>query len=225
MTHVLAMETDDVLTTRGYVQFMYPGGPLPDGVSSYGKAGWEVVLANGLRTLTKQGTMGGFSSTVALVPDLKLGIYVWDNGQVSSTMISAHSTQLLVQHILTLLSERQTKPACPAVNDIVGEYYSSETQMEFKLQIAAPTPFANMLDGSIGGTPYWFEYDKKTTDAAGETDTYFFRYFMIADDPDYSCINLGMGGIDNGLIRFKKNDQGKWEALRFDTWTRATKKE
>jgi len=222
MTHVLDMKRDEVLTTRGYVQYLFPGGPLSDGVSSYGRAGWEVAFANGLRTITKQGTMGGFCSTVVLVPEIKLGIFIWDNAQNSTTQVSALATNKLVSVILTNLEKKQSKPACPVVNEICGSYIGGSGAVEFTISQPNVSSVSNMLFGTIGSTPYWYEYDEKTTTVVNASDTYYFRYFLIANDPDYSCINLAMGGVDNGLIEFKK-EAGVWHAIRFDTWTSATK--
>jgi len=223
MDRVLQMKHDDVLSTRGYVQLLYPGGPLYDGVSSYGKSGWEVAFANGLRTVTKEGICGGFGSYITLVPDLKLGMFVWANAQITISALAANVTNMIVPKILTTLETMQQKPECPAIDDIVGTYVSGDTT-QFVIQKSDDAAIPNMLFGQIGGSPYWFEYDQKTTEAVGAPDTYYFRYFLIADDPDYSCINLGMGGVDNGLIRFQKV-QGNWEAIRYDTWTSASKKQ
>ena len=74
--HLLAK--DVVLSLSGFEGFFLPGIDLSDGVSSYGRVGWETAYANGFRTLTKGGLVGGFNSEIVLIPELKLGVFVND---------------------------------------------------------------------------------------------------------------------------------------------------
>jgi len=76
ISHLLDM--DGVLSPNGYEEYFLAGPPLPDGVSSYGKSGWEVAYANGYRTLTKGGLYGGFATTIAFIPQIKLGVFFLD---------------------------------------------------------------------------------------------------------------------------------------------------
>lgn len=68
-----------VLSPNAREQYLMPGVDMPDGVSSFGRAGWEVAYANGFRTLTKGGLVGGFGTSIALIPELRLGVFGWIN--------------------------------------------------------------------------------------------------------------------------------------------------
>lgn len=68
-----------VLSRNAYEQYLMPGVDMPDGVSSFGRAGWEVAYANGFRTLTKGGLLSGFGTSLALIPELRLGAFSWVN--------------------------------------------------------------------------------------------------------------------------------------------------
>lgn len=70
-----------VLSHNAYEQYLMAGVDLPDGVSSFGRAGWEVAYANGFRTLTKGGVVNGFGTSIALIPELRLGVFGWINVQ------------------------------------------------------------------------------------------------------------------------------------------------
>jgi CubicO group peptidase (beta-lactamase class C family) len=62
-------------------EYMLPGRNLPDGVSSFGLGGFETVYNQGLWMLTKGGLVGGFGTSVVIVPELRLGVVCWVNLQ------------------------------------------------------------------------------------------------------------------------------------------------
>ena len=72
-------QNEGLMSKNAYEQYFLTGPTLPDGVSSYGKSGWEVAYSNGFRTLTKGGVVGGFGTAIVLIPQLKLGLFSWVN--------------------------------------------------------------------------------------------------------------------------------------------------
>ena len=76
---------EGVLSNNGYSRYFLPGVDLRDGITSYGRYGWEAAYSNGLRVLTKGGLIGGFGTTLVIIPELKLGAFFWVNFQSGST--------------------------------------------------------------------------------------------------------------------------------------------
>jgi len=216
VTHIATR--DGLLSGDGYQQYFLPGVLFSDGVSSYGRAGWEIAYANGLRTLTKDGIIGGFCSTVAIVPDLKLGVYVWSNVQLTMTEASAGAINLLVPTIISALQSKQTKPIPAEMTDILGVYTSGSSVLN--ISKGSESIKTGIFYGNIDTYSVWFEYDEKTTTAVNVPNRWYFRYFL--DGGAYSCINLGMGGNDNGLVMFSHND-GVWTVTRYDAAFTGTK--
>jgi len=219
-THLL--EKDVLLSQNGYEQYFFPGAILADGVSSYGKAGWEIFYANGLRTYTKGGLLGGFSTSLALVPDLKLGIFFWFNTDGTASALSAHATNLLVPIILNNLADVKPSHNVPAaVFNLIGDY-DAEGVHFMTIVSDDSSNQTGVFFGDIGGDTVWYEYDEKSTNACQQQDTYYIRYFAVAEEPYDSCFSNTMGGLDDSLAMFKLVDN-QWTVTVFDYMVTANK--
>ena len=219
-SHLLAK--DSLLSPDGFEQYFLPGAILSDGISSYGKSGWEVMYSNGFRTLTKGGLWGGFGSELTLVPELKLGTFAWTNFLSNPSDISAFAQNVLVPTILSELAKAQPKHEVPPVEDFLGMYGTKDIDA-FEIKKDDKTNETGIYYGSLpqGNMDFWGYYDKKTTEAYNVSDSYFFRLFMISDG---SCFIDTMEGLDNSIVMFlKSNDQ--WTMTYMDTPTTLSKKQ
>jgi len=221
ISHLLAK--DSVLSPNGFEQYFLPGAILSDGVSSFGKFGWEVAYSNGFRTITKNGVVGGFNSEIALIPELKLGTFVWDNNQqLDSSALSALAHNILVPLVLSELAKVQPKHEAPAVEDFLGDYYV-EGVKGFVIGKDDKTDETGIYYGELptAGMKFWGYYDKQTTLAYGMDGAYFFRLFLILDN---ACFTYTMKGVDNTVVMFFKNKE-KWTVMYMDTPNVLEKKE
>jgi len=200
-----------LLSQNGFEHYFMNGALFSDGVSSYGRAGWEIAVSNGHRILTKEGTIGGFCSNLAIIPELKLGVFLWANVQSTMTYASARTLNILVPAIMEGLMSNQKKELPSIADEILGTY-STNGQVSFVIKKGDDTATTGLLHGTVGSENTWFEYDKKTTSASNIQDGYFFRYFM---ESPHSCIYKEMGGDNNALILFQKVN-GAWTAHRYD---------
>jgi len=212
-----------ILSPYGYEQYFFPGAILSDGVSSYGKAGWEVAYSNGLRIMTKGGLLGGFSTTLVLVPDLKLGLFFWSNVDISTSYVSARATNRIVPLILSKLAQKQPKrPVAPRMNEIVGEYYYKDI-LAINISSDDQSDITGKYFGTIGDYPVWFEYDNIASNPRTDSVSYL-RYHMIPNNGQDSCFILTMEGLDDGLIKFYYIGS-KWYAQMYDSPFTADKRE
>jgi len=221
MKHLLAR--DVVLSPAGFEGYFLPGVDLSDGVSSYGRTGWEVFYANGFRTLTKDGLVGGFNSQLALVPELKLGIFCWVN--LYSDMayaFSAEVTNVVVPTILKYVEENQPKLDVPDVMDKIVGNYNVEGVTILSIQSNDQTAQTGVYVGFISDQKVWYVYDKKTTEAYQKDGTYFFRYFSMPTDDYDSCMLFTMSGVDDGLMIIQNTGED-WAAAVPDLLISATK--
>lgn len=69
------------VTTPGAVppHWMDLATPQPSAVDGFGAGALEMAFANGYWTFTKSGLVGGFASSIAFVPSLRLGAVFWLN--------------------------------------------------------------------------------------------------------------------------------------------------
>jgi len=221
MTRVLAK--DSLLSRNGFEQYFLPGAILSDGVSSFGKFGWEVAYSNGFRTLTKNGMVGGFNSEIAFVPELKLGTFIWSNlQQADSSALSALAQNLLVPLILSELANTQPKHDVPPEDKFIGDYYDDETEI-FEIRKADNFEETGLYYASIIPSQIylWGYYDKQTTLAYGQDKTYFFRFFLTSED---SCFSNSMGGMDDTVIKFF-NENDSWKLTYLDLADNLTMKQ
>jgi len=214
-THLL--EKDCLLSPNAYELYFFPGAVLADGVSSFGKAGWEVFNANGFRTLTKSGIIGGFATVLALIPELKLGTFFWINTQdtVNVTALSSLTNQLLVPIIIDNLIDAKPSHNVPAgVNDLLGDYdYFGEQVLSIVADDASSQ--TGIFYGEILNKTAWYEYDEKATNACNKQNTYFFRYFVNPDKISESCFVGTMEGQEDSLFMFQ-NTGDKWTCTMFE---------
>lgn len=194
-----------VLSPNAREQYLMPGVDMPDGVSSFGRAGWEVAYANGFRTLTKGGLVGGFGTSIALIPELRLGVFGWINalnGLVPSKL-TAVTMNLLVPTLLAEIQKHQPKHEEPVVMDTIVGTYAWQGVKYLVVQRDAHTSATGIYTGVVYGAQVRFEYDAKTTAAFGQgSSVYVFRYRTIPAENMDSCLTLSSSGTDDGLVFF-----------------------
>lgn len=217
-----------VLSHNAYEQYLMPGLDMPDGVSSFGRAGWEVAYANGFRTITKGGVIGGFGSSIALIPELRLGVFGWINmltGVIPAkvcffpalifsflhllhpfhkhTQLTAAAMNLLVPTLLTELQKHQPKHEEPNVMDMIVGTYAWQGVKYIIVQRDAHTSSTGIYTGMFYNMPVRFEFDAKTTATFGQgVPVYAFRYHAIPPEGLDSCFAVSSAGTDDGLIFF-----------------------
>jgi len=213
-THLVEM--DGSLSPNGYEKYFLAGAPLPDGVSSYGRSGWEVAYANGFQTLTKGGLYGGFGTTLALIPQLKLGMFTWinlDSGIVPS-QVSAYAMNVAVTYIKKEITENIAKHHVPAfAKYLVGSYAFAPTGTDVLFFKTSPqTEHTGIFIGAIAMNSVFFVYDEKTTEALNDNNQCAFRYRSLPEDGD-SCFDDAGSGFDDAVVIFKYDDTtDRWNA-------------
>jgi len=213
-THLTQM--NGVLSPNGYEQYFFAGPPMPDGISSYGKAGWEVAYANGYRTLTKGGLYAGFATTIAFIPQIKLGVFTWINigYTYAVSSLSAQAMNFIVPIIKKEILEKQLKIEFPSIaNDFVGGYYDKATNVEKLIfEKTENTDKTGIFTGKINTKNVFYKYDQLTTDAMADENAHYFRYHTYLSEGD-ACFMDSTAGFDDGLLIFKKDkSSNQWLA-------------
>jgi len=201
-SHLLAK--DALLSPSGFESFFLPSVDLPDGVSSFGRAGWETVYSNGFRTLVKGGLYGGFNCDLVLIPELKLGIFGWINlFSDYASDLTADVANYIVPTLSKYVEEHQPKQDIPdLIEEILGNYgYQGVTYVTILEN--ANSNETGVYVGSVEGTAVWYVYDKKTTEAYNKEKVVFFRSFQMPAQGLDSCLMFTELGIDDGLLMFQ----------------------
>jgi len=209
-------EMSGVLSPNGYERYFLPGAPLPDGVSSYGKSGWEVAYSNGFRVLTKGGLYAGFGTTVALIPQLKLGMFTWFNFDASSvpSQLSAYAMNGVSSLVKSEVMQHIAKHKVPSyANDLVGNYIYTPTQTPvFFFKKSAQTEHTGIYYGSIASSALLFFYDEQSSKTLNDNNACFFRFRSAPEDGN-SCFSDCSAGLDDSLVLFKYDESTKrWTA-------------
>jgi len=207
MVHLL--KRDKLLSPNGFEEFYLPGVLMADGISSYGKNGWEVAYANGFRVLTKSGSAGGFSVYIAIVPELMIGVFNWINydGAAEPGVATATLMNKLIPTIVSNAEKDENKREVPAfIDELLGQYIGSSPTEILVMKPTKDSDKTGVYTGIIETYPMWFEYDARTTEAVGDENLAYFRFFL--SDPQ-ACFATVFSSMDNGLVEFKKNG-GNW---------------
>jgi len=176
-------------------EYALPGVMLPDAVSAYGLAGWEMAYANGFWTLTKGGLVGGFATSVAVIPELKFGVVAWIN-MMAGGIPDRVTSLTMSMFVPVLLGENAAFQAAKAVPsnyaNLIGKY-----ETVFQLALGPDTLKTGIFVGAMLSYPVtaWWEkgYD------IPQQNTTAFRYRMVLKDGLDSCFALtGIG--DNAIV-------------------------
>ena len=131
--------------------FFIPGINLPSGDESYGTYTWESVFQNGSRVHTKGGLLSGFGSSIALIPELKLGVVGLLN--LNSGDISFGTTKVinLLKPILQKIFVANRRiPSYSGANELLGDYGVSGTVLASLRKSA----IENVFEFSLAGISY-----------------------------------------------------------------------
>lgn len=187
--------------------YMMPGALLPDGLSQFGLGTWENVYTNGYHALTKAGLIGGFASSIVLVPSLKLGVVAWFNSEASvpSQLTAATLNTLIPVITQELRSHKVEHPLPEGVDSVVGNYdYNGVTYLTVSKK--DPEQKSGPLYATFaGGTKTELHYNEAYTKAFGPTKiTWAFTVRTIPQDYADSCFYEAEAGFDKSIAIFYK---------------------
>ena len=216
---VLEGDKSRSLGPDAYEYYTLPGVNFPDGLSSFGLGTWEAFYANGYHTLTKSGLIGGFGTSISLVPSLKLGVVTWFNMMSGFTPSQVNSLSL-GQVISAVTSELRKKgsehPLPPNVDEIVGKY-AFDGVTYFTVEKQSEDQKVGFLKGNLLSYPVYYSYDEEYTEAMkpyGDIIGLRVRQVPISSAME-SCLVMYSGGVDMGLLVIQKVD-GKYFASSQD---------
>ena len=206
---ILKEDKSSILSPDAYELYTMPGVLLSDGLSYFGLGTWEAAYSNGYHVLTKAGLVGGFGSSLVLVPKLKLGVATWLNFETDKVtdQLSALALNILIPTIVSeLRAHKVEKPLPSNIDDIVGEYKENGV-VYFKVFKKTPTQKAGPIYGILGagGPKVELHYNEEYTKALGSTDAYMgFTVREITTEETNSCFHESTEGIDNSVVFFQK---------------------
>ena len=193
-----------------YEYYTLPGINFPDGLSSFGLGTWESFYANGYHTLTKGGLVGGFGTSISLVPSLKLGVVTWVNLMSGSIpdQINAISLFKIVPAIVSELSKKAPEyPLPPEVDDIVGSY-SDKNETYFTIEKQSEDQKSGLLKGKFKFVDYdvYYIYDKEYTEAIKPYGDFIGFRVRRPSSILNSCTVMASGGVDKSIFYIEKRD-------------------
>lgn len=209
LSDILKEDESTILSPEAYELYTHSGIPFADGLSQYNLATWETVYTNGYYALTKAGLVGGFGSSLILVPKLKLGIAMWLNFETNrvTDQIGALALNILIPTIVNELRANKVEQALPAnVDEIVGDY-AEDGIVYFSVSKKSADQKAGPIYGilGVGGPKVELHYNEEYTKALGSSDTYIgFTIREIPTEETDSCLHLYNEGIDNSIAYFEK---------------------
>mmetsp|Transcript_19706 Transcript_19706/g.27190 ORF Transcript_19706/g.27190 Transcript_19706/m.27190 type:complete len:599 (+) Transcript_19706:56-1852(+) len=106
-------------------EYLSPGENEPDGLSAYGLMGWEEAYDNGRWVLTKGGLVDGFATSIAIDPDLKLGVGVFinfPNGAGADALTASMIGDLTPAILSTAKDIQPVKPLPTDYKSFLGSY-------------------------------------------------------------------------------------------------------
>lgn len=203
---ILSGDESASLGPDAYEFYTLPGINFPDGLSSYGLGTWENYYANGYHTLTKGGLLGGFGTSICLVPELKLGIVTWVNfasGPIPDE-ISAISIGEMVAAITSELRKNTPSYPFPAeIDEIVGNYSFYGTTY-ITIEKESPEQTSGYLHGNLMGYNVFYTYDKEYTEALQLTSGGIGLRVRQALTGLDSCGDMASMGLDKGILIIQK---------------------
>ena len=209
LNDILKADESKILSPDAYELYTRPGIPFADGISQFGLGTWETVYTNGYYALTKAGLVGGFGSSLILVPKLKLGIAMWLNLETNKVTdpLGALALNILIPTIVSELRAHQVEQPLPAnVDEIVGDY-KEDGVVYFRAFKKTPEQRAGPIYGilGVGGPKVELHYNAEYTKALGSSDVYMgFTIREIPTEETDSCMHLYSEGIDNSIVYFEK---------------------
>lgn len=194
-----------VVSRSRAIEWMQGGALQRNGISGYGLGTFEQAYSNGFWIQTKAGLWGGFGSSIAMVPELQLGIFVATN-MMSSTVgqVSAQGLDMLIPALIRDLDMARAPFALPAnYTRWFGVYGSSNI-----FSITAPESGSQVPPGMLSGTfpaanmnqivLYW-DVTQDTPGTLAEPAKTAFRYNTVLA-PLYSC--FGVTGIGTNGVAY-----------------------
>ena len=187
----------NIINKTALNSYLMPGMLLADGMSAYGSGSFETFYANKYWTLTKGGLAAAMAASVAIVPELKLGIstLINVNSGFQADKMNAKITRVIVPAIIIALNENQIPVALPSsYKNYLGNYgYSNSSVI---LHINETNLKSGILSGFVSGLGDVFFLWDSSQDYNGSTA---FRYSSMQEGYE-SCMSLF--GIGNNAIAY-----------------------
>jgi len=193
-----------IVSSDAIHQYMLPGLNMADGISSFGSYTFEQVYANGYNTQTKGGLAYGFGSTVAFVPELKLGVFAAINMNTGGIdQVSTYAINQLVPALLADLEQTKTKFALPPdYENYIGQY-TANGAIYFDLDTSIYTKPRGILAGAvIGGNGLQAIYAiwDPVQSTLGSDGNYTRLAFRFTYWYPYSCLSLN--SVSSGALAY-----------------------
>lgn len=203
---VLKKDESLSLGPDAYEYYTSPGINFADGLSSYGLGTWENFYANGYHTLTKGGLVGGFGTSISLVPSLKLGVVAWVN-LLSGTIPDGFNANALNQIVSAVVSELSKKapedPIPPEVDEFIGNYsVNGVTYLTIEKQSGDQKN--GFLKGNFFGNSVYYVYDKEYTESMRPYGEFIGLRVRLIPTVFESCYYMSSGGVDRSILTLQK---------------------
>jgi len=182
---------------------MAPGMLLPDGISQFGQGTFESVYAYGYWVFTKGGLTVSMGTSIAIVPELKLGVTVMFNinSGIDSDKLNSEIMRLLIPAVVDALKNNQEPlPLPPNYETFLGSYGYSTPY--FTLQETSDTQNTGVFTGQVLGVG---EVDIIWDESQNYGDYTAFRYSSTSKYK--SC--MSQSSIGNNAIAYLSIVDGK----------------
>lgn len=171
-----------------------------DSESGYGAGVWERFnLGSGLHARTKLGLVSDFAASVALVPELDIGVSYQTNvnsGGDVAAMTAAALTYVLVPALSQLAATNAPPlPVPPGAVDVTGKYGDGTTVFVTIRKVSPAQPNAPQLVMNVGGVDYGMWYNERTS----QPDVYVSLDYETLS-PTESCGSIRMGDVGTAYL-------------------------
>ncbi|ETO16381.1 hypothetical protein RFI_20967, partial [Reticulomyxa filosa] len=128
-----------ILAPQTLREMLRPVSYSPDMQSAYGSP-WEMQVVSGHLVRSKGGNVNGFSASVALVPEMRLGVIGLTNAQIDGSMLTLSNLEILIPAFAGWLATQQSvmSPNYPTnVQSQLGIYGGSYQLSRIKQSVIA----------------------------------------------------------------------------------------
>jgi CubicO group peptidase (beta-lactamase class C family) len=191
----------------------------PDQKSGFGSP-WEIFMRNGHMVRSKGGNVDGFSSEIAIIPELKLGIVALINCGTSESLITTSALDILIPAFEEWTNEmKASKFKSPHdanyYNDLVG-VYGIEGEAVARIYVDEVSGYP-MLSSPLIFPTHGLLTPLTSNEAAfsDASSASTFAYNELYSNLN-SCFATTLNGMDGLPLTFVQNQDGKFQAFRAD---------
>ena len=205
-----------VLSPQTLREMMRPVFINPDQTTGFGSP-WEIFVRDGHMVRTKGGNIDGFSSEIAMIPELKLGIVALFNFPGRELMLTESALDILIPAFEEWTSEKKATefraPDSANYSNILGKYgLGGELLVQIHIDDISGFPILSCPEFALYGllTPM-----KTKIDATKENESSLFIYSDLGSDVEY-CFTITLDAFDGVPFTFVRERKGKYQAIRVD---------